>query len=167
MTEAPRPIFRVVAEADAVHRMLVATPVGAVCSFAAIGAALGKRVDGSTGAVQKALQRARDDNGMEFGSVVGIGYKRLSDAEIVETTARDIERHHRAAQRAAKRLTNVADFAALPPEAQARHNAALGVFAVIGAATTASAVRALEEASAKAKKGLPMSDTLKALGLSS
>jgi hypothetical protein len=166
MTEtSSRPAFRTAADADVLLRGLIDTPVGAIFDFGAASRLIGKPVTGGTAALQNALRRARDDHALEFGSVIGVGYKRLSDEEIVAASARDMERSHRGAQRAARKLGNVQNFDALPAEAQVKHNAALAVFGVIGAATSGTALRRVEEATAKAKKGLPMADTLKALGL--
>lgn len=160
-----RPSFELSVDTRLIYQEAVKFKVGDIITYEAVAKIVGRPVDGSFGPLQSALRRARKNEGMEFGSITGVGYKVLSDEEIVASSTRDIERHHRGARRAARKLANVRAFDGLTKESQAKHNAALSIFGVIGAVSTVGAVKKVEIATASAQRELPMAQTLKALGI--
>lgn len=139
--------------------------VGDTLKFDRVKEIVGRDAHGSFSPLQSALRICRRQHGMEFGSITKVGYKRLNDVEIVASAESDMRRAHRASRRSAERLSRVQNFAALPAEAQAKHNAAMSIVSVIGAVTSKRAVNRIETETAKAHKELPIAGTLKALGL--
>lgn len=121
---------------------------------------LGRHVEGGDPNLQSALRRVENLDGIVFGNVLGVGYKRLSDIEIVQTSEREITAIRRRAKRAGRRVTRIADFDSLPNEVKVRHNAALSLFGALNIMTKPKQVKKLESAVAAAAKELPLGRTL-------
>lgn len=135
---------------------------GETVTFATIGAALGRKVDGGDSTVQSALRHLMNEDGIVFESVRGIGYKRLKDVDIVGTVERDRGKMRRHAKRVVKRLLCVADFDAMPNEAKIKHNAALSGFGAIASILKTGNMKKLEQSVERASQQLPLAKTLEA-----
>ncbi len=123
--------------------------VGDVITFDSIADALGHDRRKLTSSVHTAIYNAQlvleQDYQMVFSNIRGVGYKRLSDEEIVDRFEYDRRKLRKRAQRAASRLLNVQDFRALSPERRLTHQAALGVLAAISRTSSPAMVEAVKE----------------------
>jgi hypothetical protein len=106
--------------------------IGETITFAQIEEVMKKPVDGSVyAAIHQAKILLESEDRMVFGNVRSVGYKRLTDSEIIESFELDRRRLRRRAQRAARRLTNINDYASLSNVQKITHQAGLGVLAAI------------------------------------
>ena len=64
---------------------LSALKIGDVITYGAVAKIVGRPVDGSFGPLLSALRRARKNEGMEFGSITGVGY--LTEYAIEQSVA--------------------------------------------------------------------------------
>lgn len=147
------PDTRLLAEA-----LLRLAPGGAL-SYAEIGALLARRVSGGDPVVQAARRKAERADGFVFTTDRKQGLRRLTDAEITELGGIAAGRIRRAARRAARRTSNVADYAALSPADRARLNAGLALLGAVTACTAPSMVQRIEKACANGQP-LPLAATL-------
>lgn len=138
--------------------------VGDIVDFKALSVAIGRPVRNVPGALQTALRVALREDNLNFGNVRGVGYKRLSDIEIVNQGEHAIVGTRRRAKRIARKLSAVVDYAAMPPSAQLRHSALMSVNAMIADVTREHAIKRVEKAVTGSAALLPIRDTLKALG---
>mgnify|MGYP001166929967 CR=1 FL=1 len=120
--------------------------------------------DHGRGCIATARRMLQRDHQMVFAAVRGVGLKRLSDAEIVQTGSHSVHRVRSAARRGAKMLTAVSDFDALAPADKLRHNAHLSVLGAIEAMTSTGAVKKVES-KVTAASPLPIAATLEAFGV--
>ncbi len=120
--------------------------------------------DHGRGCIATARRMLQRDHQIVFGTVRGVGLKRLSDAEIVQTGSHSVHRVRSAARRGAKMLTAVSDFDALAPADKLRHNATLSVLGAIEAISSAGAVKKVEQR-VTAASPLPIAATLAAFGV--
>ena len=115
-----------------VRDLLAQANIGDTITFHQIADALDRPMDSSAyGAIHQAKILLEKEDGMVFGNIRGVGYKRLTDPEIIESFEVDRRRLRRWAQRAARRLTNVNDYSNLSPEHKITHQAGLGVLAAV------------------------------------
>lgn len=160
MTET-KPSFEMSIDTRIIYNRLNEAAVGEVVSFKALGDALGRKVEGNCSHIQSALNRLLGE-GVLFDNVRKVGYKRLTDSEIVNTSEREREGLKRKARRAVKKLSCVSDFDALPNELKVKHNASMSGFGAIMAMMKPSGMRKLETAVQKASQQLPLAKTLEA-----
>lgn len=166
ITLNPVPRFQASTDARILYDRIRQMKVGETLTYPEIAGVVGvKTADSRTKGLRTAMKMAMRLDNMDFAAVHKIGYKRLSDVEIVDTVDQAMGRVRRGARRAANRLGHVQAFGNLPVEKQEKHNAALSLFNVVGSVTTTSSFVRIEKAVQKARHELPMADTLKALGL--
>lgn len=162
MNEQPKkPVFVQSIDTKAAIDCLSAAAVGETVTFTKLSAALGREVAGGDPNVQSAL-RAMLNDGALFDNVRGVGYKRLNDAEVVGTAERERVGLRRKARRAVRKLSCVADFAALPNDLKIKHNAAMSGFGAIAQMLTPGNLKKVEDAVSKASAQLPLAKTLAA-----
>lgn len=161
-----RPTFQMSADTRLVAQYILNNKrVGETVTYKELEPIVGRAVDGSFGPLQSAKRHLQRQHGMVFGSVPRVGSKVLTDPEIVQSVHSETDRLRRRSRRAVERLSLVKNFASLPRDLQATHNAGISIMSVIGAMTTSSAVKKIEAAVSKAQRELPMAETIKALGL--
>jgi hypothetical protein len=68
---------------------------------------------------------------MLFGTITGVGLKRLSDLEVSQEGKAGIKKVRRVIKRTVKRLACVSDFDNLPNEAKVDHNSSLSILGAI------------------------------------
>lgn len=157
-----RPSFELSVDTRFLYERLVRTPVGATVTYRELGDEIGRAVDGSDGNLASALRRAFQIDGLVFANVPKLGYRRLTDAEIVKSATRDVEAVRRRARRAGKKLTKVQDFSAMTQQERTEHNAHLSIFAAITQMTKPNAVRVVESRVASTGRELPFAETIEA-----
>lgn len=139
---------------------LVQMRVGETITYADIKDLIGR--DGQNGGrsvIASARRKALNEHRMVFEPVRNEGYKRLSDADIVNTAEHDMGKVHRATRRGARRIA-VVDFERLPNASKVKHNTYLSMFGAINAMTTGASVKALEKKVAETHEALPLAKTL-------
>lgn len=159
------PTFQMSVDARLIAQHLSAARIGDVIPYSVLSKLVSRDVDGSFGPLRTALNRVEKDHNIVFATIRRHGIKRLSDAEIAGTCESAYRSIRRKSRRATERLGRVANFGALPPELQAKHNTGMSLLGVVSALTTESAVKKTETITAKHQRALPMAETLKALGL--
>jgi hypothetical protein len=150
-------------DTNALADRLLAVPVGEVIPYAELSAEVGLdvRSGGGKSRLRSARHRLQREKSAVFGTVAGVGLRRLNDEQIVEAGSGYVDRVRRTARRGAKLVTAVADFGALPQHAKARHNAQLSVFAAIEAVSASRTVNRLAAGETSARP-LPIAATLEA-----
>jgi hypothetical protein len=101
------------------------------------------------------------DHQVVFGTVRGVGLKRLGNTEIVNSGRGDLDRVRRTMRRAAKKMTAV-DYDALPNSERIMHNAYLSTFSALAHATKGSSVKKVASQVEQSKEQLPLAATLEA-----
>lgn len=162
MDDVRKTVFELSLDTKAIYDLLATAAVGQTISFAAMSDSLGRTVMGGEPHVQSALHRIQSMDGRVFANVRGVGYRRLNDAEIVGTGTREIDTIRRRAKRAGRRLTCVADFAALPNDLKVKHNTFLSMFGAIASMMKPKAVKRVETEVTRAQAALPLAKTLEA-----
>lgn len=145
-----------------VYDLLMKAAVGDTVTFTAIGKELGREVHGAEPHLQSALHRCQSNDNRVFANIRKVGYKRLSDAEIVTTGERETEMLRRRAKRAGNRLTCVENFDGLPNDLKVKHNTYLSLFGAITAMSKTGSVKKLEGEVFRAQAALPLAKTLEA-----
>jgi hypothetical protein len=120
-------IFQLSADTKTLYRLLREVKVGQLLTFAAISKTIGLRVDGSFPALQSARRKALNHDGIVFGAVVGVGIRRLTDVEIVDSVASDRRYIRNRARRSATKLLTV-EYSKLSKRSKAEYIAALSIF---------------------------------------
>lgn len=157
-----RPSFEMSIDTRLVYEALKKAAIGEVVSLSAISQELGRKVGGEDSSIQSAIRRLLKTDGIVFENVRGVGYKRLRDEEIVNSSERDREGLRRKARKIVKKLTCVQDFDALPNELKVKHNAAVSGFGAIAAILTPGSMKKLEAHVERASQQLPLAKTLEA-----
>lgn len=139
---------------------LVETKQSEVVPYTELSEAISRPVSGGTSNLQSALRIAFNDYGMVFSPIRGVGYRRLTDGEIVEASGNDVTRIRRASKRAARKLFQ-SEFSRLSNEDKIKHNTHASIFGAVSAAISKKTVTAIEKAVTKAGRELPVAETLK------
>lgn len=160
-TSGKRPTFEMSLDTRTAIERFQRAAIGDTVTYADLGAALGREVDGGSPTVQAALHRLERD-GVIFGNVRGVGYQRLGDVAIVGTIEHERVSLRRRARRIVHRLTSIADFDALPNDLKVKHNAAVSGFGAIASVLSPAKMKALETTVEKAQAKLPLAKTLAA-----
>lgn len=137
-----------------IHDLMADTKVGSVVTYDDITAAIGRDARHNRGAMHSAMRILKNSKRMVFGCVPKVGYKRLSDEEIIDSGDDCIARIRRLSRRGAKTLACV-EFDALSPQDKLRHNAKMTVLALTQESTTHTAVKRIEQAVSDANAALP------------
>jgi hypothetical protein len=154
--------FQLSADTRFLMQKLRSLQIGDTITYKDLATEIGKPVTGALPALASARRILLRDENMVFDIVRGDGLKRLNDVEIVGTSHRTAKKIKRAAQRGVRTLTAVADFSALPREAQMRHTAAVSVFGVIAEFTKEPNIARVEKIADGKKGELPIAATLDA-----
>lgn len=158
-------IFEISVDAKLLHERLKKVGIDEVISWEDLSEVISRdvRAGGSAyGALTTARRRALVDEGMVFDPVKGKGLKRLSDAEIVETSQAKIDSVRRRSRAALKRLACVQNFNGLPSDKQVKHNVFASIFSAFVMVTKAGPMKKLEDQVAEAQAQLPLAKTLEA-----
>lgn len=154
------PIFQISADARLLIGHMQNATVGQQFSYDELSKVVSREVSGAFAPLHTALRRLLRDHDMVFGTIRGVGLKRLDDKGIVDEGTSSADRIRRRAKRSFERM-NKADFAALPREYQARFSAHASIMATIAHLTTGSQVSRLERDMPAGKRELPVAETLR------
>lgn len=162
------PKTRVIQEMSVDTRLLVdrlrKCGVGDIVTDTELCDIVGRKIESEApfSSLYSALRHVQSNDLIVFGRVRKTGYRRLSDAEIVETSQATIDSTRRASRRAYRRLTCVHDYDALPGDLKATHNANASLFSALATITKPGQVKKLEIRVAEAQAKLPLVKTLEA-----
>lgn len=122
---------------------LEALPVGSTPTYKEMEALVGPgdRMHGWLFSARRAL---RNEKGIIYDAVRGVGLKRLSDVEIVQTADTIVSKLRRTCYNGRKRMDAVQEFDKLPQDLRLKHNATSSLLAAIQAVSKAKTVRQLE-----------------------
>ena len=157
-----RPTFEISIDTKLLYDELIASKAGDVVTYQQLGKAVSRVVTGGDPYLQSALHRAFKNDDAVFDNVRSVGYRRLTDAEIVKLSTKDTDTIRRRSRRAGEKLTKVVDFSALPLQQRIEHNARLSIFSAIAAMTKPSSVKKIETHAAVVDKQLALAETLEA-----
>ena len=157
--------FEMSANSRFLYQKLRETSIGTIITYGELSAAIDKPVDGSSAALRTATRAALRDDNFVFGSIRGVGIKRLNDVEITNQGDTEIASTRRKARRAVRKLTAVRDFGAMPQKVQLRHTALVSTAAIIADITREASIARVEAVSSGRSKELPIAETLRAMGI--
>ncbi|MCB1771959.1 MAG: hypothetical protein KDJ31_20005, partial [Candidatus Competibacteraceae bacterium] len=122
------------ADVQAIAAVLDQLAIGEMATYAGISAAIARDIQAHRYLLERACDQLLKQRKV-FGCIHNEGMKRLSDAEIVETSFHAFRRIRRIARKSAKRLTSV-EWSGLADSDKQRHNMHMSVLgAIVHAAT--------------------------------
>lgn len=158
-------IFEMSPDTRLLRQHLRTAKIGDVLTYADLSKVLGKPVDSSHPSLRSAINSVLKHDNFVFAAIRKIGIERLSDERIVSASDGDIDAIRRKAKRGARKLTSIADYAAMTSNKQLAHTARLSVLTMVAYSTTDAGLKKVEQASQGRKTELPLQETLRAFGL--
>lgn len=147
------------------YERLRAVAVGDVILYAELTGILSLDVQGKArGALHTARRMARDKDCCVFSVIRGVGLKRLSDSETVQSGDRFVRTIGRTASRGMKQIQAMKEggYEALPNQDKIKFNLYASALGAIGAAVRPQRMRRLETRVAESNAQLAMAKTLEA-----
>lgn len=136
------------ADVQALRERLEATPVGEVCTYAQLDAALGSPSRARRYLVLRALHRMNRETGAIFGAVRGVGYKRLAADEAYTLGHHGRGRIRRTARRTSAAIAQAVSAAnEISDEAKRKAMAEVSTLNMIAHVATDRVVKAAQNAS--------------------
>ena len=137
------------------------TLVGDVVTYKELSEIIGKDVTKHRHMLDKARAFALERQKV-FGVVRGVGLRRLTDIETVQTGQRTMHSVRGAVHRGMNRITKV-DFNELPKDVKQQHNVYYSVFGAISALTHKKKLDKVHERVAKAETSLKLKELLESV----
>lgn len=160
--DAKRPIPTLSIDTKLIYERLASASVGDLIEYSELNDLVQRDIrNGAAGCFQSARRRVERLDGIVFGTVRGVGVKRLSDDEIVASGQAVIDKSRRAARRGYRRLGCV-EFDGLSAESKVKHNTYQSLFSALVAVTKPSAVKKVETKVSQSQESLPLAATLEA-----
>lgn len=156
-----KPRFEIHVDTRLLYQALTEVPVGGTITYAQLSAVISREVEGRNYNLQSALRMARRDNNILFDNILGVGYRRMTDAEIVADSANDISTIRRRAKRSAEKLFKVSDFDSLTADEKVKHATSASVFSAVAQSLSAKGLNAIEGAVKAVGKEIPVAETLR------
>jgi hypothetical protein len=164
MANPKRSIPEISVDARLLYERLKQVGVGETIRYEELDAVVDRDVrNGAHGVMTTARRRAQNIDQIVFGTIRGVGLKRLNDAEIVDTGQSQIDAVRRRARRAFTILTCVSDFDALPAESKVKHNTYASMFSVLSNVTKPGQIKKVEQHVERTQAELPLARVLEAL----
>lgn len=160
MTTSHKPIFQMSADARLLMQHLAKKLVGDVVPYEELSGIIDRPIQKTRWALSTALKRLMRDQEKLFGTVAGVGIKRLNDIEIVAEGAHAMAAIRRKAARSIERQMKV-DFSALPRTEQARYTAQISIAGAVAMMTRERSVEKVVAIADPGLKELPIAATLK------
>lgn len=135
---------------------------GEMATYGALEEAMGCNPQaGGRSNVNSARRYLQREHGMVFVAVANVGYKRLTDTEIVKSSPEALTKSRRASRRAAHRLTCV-EYDDLNKTDKVMHQVHLSLFGAIQALSKADSAKKLTTRVEETMRSLPLNQTLEA-----
>ena len=164
MTQEKKSIAALSVDSQVVYNRIRRADIGEIVTYKELRELVGRDIqDKSRHCLDTAIRIAQREDRIVFGSVRGVGVKRLSDLETVAASSSGVDRIRRIAKRSARKATCV-DFDALPNETKIKHNAIVSLYGAIAHASKPASVVAVESAVANGEDKLPLAKTLALFG---
>ncbi len=161
-TENRKTLFDRVIETQKAIDVMQPTVRGEIATYAVLEKEMGCNPQaGGRSNVNSARRYLQREHGMVFAAVSNVGYKCLTDAEIVKSSPEALTKSRRASRRAAQRLTCV-EYDKLSKENKVAHQVHLSLFGAIQAISKADAAKKLTTHVQETMRSLPLNQTLEA-----
>jgi hypothetical protein len=158
----PQSRFEVSLETRLLTEALTAVPSGQIIPYITLSEVVGYGVVGNDPHLQSALRRAFAQDGAVFSNVRKIGYRRLTDEEIIQNSEAIRQSIGRRAKKQIQRLAAV-DFEELPNNMRVRHNTEMSMLNLNLHFAKPKTVAAIEAVVTQSGQALPLAKTLAAL----
>ena len=152
--------FEKSADTKILESVLSEAKVGDLIRYETLSKAIGRDVRVfALPSLRSARQGLLKTKKMVFGVEIGIGYRRLNDSEIVDSTESDRRRMKRAANRSIRKLSAV-NFDELPDEKKKQHTVAAAQIGAIAMFSASSTTKKIASQVNQGKKTLAIGETL-------
>lgn len=152
--------FSLSIEARLLYDRIRVMKAGETVTYGELSRIIDRDVQGECrGALRTARRLAQRDDDIVTDAVIGLGIKRLSDGEIVESGAGIFQRTRRLARRGVERLM-APDYDALPPEQKLRRDASLAALSAIDLFAKPGSIRRITAANTTGPGVLSVDRTL-------
>ena len=159
-TERRKTLFDRVIETQKAIDLMAPIARGEIATYAALEKEMGCNPQlGGRSNVNSARRYLQREHGIVFVAVPNVGYKRLTDTEIVKSSPEALTKSRRASRRAAQRLTCV-EYDDLSKEDKVSHQVHLSLFGAIQAISKADAAKKLTTHVTETMRSLPLNQTL-------
>lgn len=138
--------------------------VGETATYRELSQLVGRDVRIHRHLIDSARRILLRDHNLVFRSVVNEGYKRLDDAEVVDTVTTDRKKRIRRQAKYAVRELSSVKYDCLDKQRQINHNAGMAMFGVMIQATDKSSIKRLQEKVANAGGKIDVKGTLQLIG---
>lgn len=157
-----RSLFERAIETQAAIEVMSSIQRGEIATYLALEKAMAcSPQKGGRSNVNSARRYLQREHGMVFVAVFNVGYKRLTDTEIVKSSPEALTKSRRASRRAAHRLTCV-EYDDLSKEDKVAHQVHLSLFGAIQVLSKADATKKLTARVTETMRSLPLNQTLEA-----
>ncbi len=164
-TKGSRPSPLVSIDVKTIHARLAKLGVGETVTYDELSKLIGREVR-TGGSAAWVLSRARHkclyEDGIVISSVMKVGVKRLSDAEIVDTGQDIVSRIHNMTVTGMRRLSAIKSYDALTGDRKVKFNAYTSICGTLGHFTKSKQVEAVSKAAEKSGGQLPLQRMLEA-----
>ena len=152
--------FEKSADTKVLESVLGEAKVGDLITYETLSKAIGRDVrEFALPSLRSARQGLLKTHGIVFGVESNVGYKRLDDSQIVDSTEADRKRMKRAANRSIRKLA-VVNFDNLPEEKKKQHVVASAQIGAIAMFSAASATKKIASKVNEGKTTLAIGETL-------
>ncbi len=156
-----KPRFTRSFETQRIIEVLESVEVDKTVTYGTLTKAAGCRIVGGSSPLSSARRILQNNEGKVFVCVPGVGVKRATDEEIVQTGSQVVQHIHRTARRGMLRLA-CANFDALPQGQKQEFNAKASHLAILQHVTTAKSTKRITQAVVESQAKLPVEKTLEA-----
>lgn len=162
-TEKKKAIQELSADTSLLVERLRKVEVGETIDYQTLTNVIDRDVrDEASGNFRSALHIVQRDYQIVFGTIRGVGVKRLGDSEKVACADNSIRKIHREAKRGRDKLLCVTDTDKLSNADRIKFNTGIAAFGALHEVTKTKAIERLEAAVKKSADKLPLSSTLQA-----
>lgn len=142
-----------------IYEKLTKTAIGETITYQDLAQVI--RRTPNAGMIRTARKKAQSEDRIVFGTIRGVGIRRLAGNEVVTNSAATFSHIQRTAKREKARLSSV-EFESLSKELKIKHSASAAALAVIHEIAAPKQIRALESKSSELQK-LSMIQTIDAI----
>ena len=161
-TESRKNLFDRAIETQAAIEVMRPIGRGEIATYGALEKEMGCNPQaGGRSNVNSARRYLQREHGMVFVAVPNVGYKRLTDTEILTSSPEALTKSGRASRRATQRLTCV-EYDDLSKDDKVSHQVHLSLFGAIQAISKADSAKKLTAHVQETMRSLPLNQTLEA-----
>lgn len=153
--------FQKSSDTKIIESVLGECEVGSTITYDAITRAIGRDVrDHAMGALNSARKALLNEKGLVFDVIPNVGFVRLDDKSIVQSTESDRKKMHRASKRALKKLA-VVNYGELDEETKRKHTTASAQMGVMAMFSQKTSTKKIEARLSDKSIALSIGDTLR------